>query len=111
MSYAPLEWLNSWDLSFFTCLMLVSVAALSGQRITDFGFDRGTTLLSNKKLPREAPMTPEQRKRMQILCEQIAKEQDHHRLVKPVQELNDLLDHKEPPLERRANKPEWRASA
>jgi hypothetical protein len=44
-------------------------------------------------------------------CEQIAKEQDHHRFVKPVQELNHLLDHKEPPLERRANKPEWRASA
>ncbi|HEY4764554.1 MAG TPA: hypothetical protein VIH75_12825 [Candidatus Sulfotelmatobacter sp.] len=36
---------------------------------------------------------------MQVLCEQIAKEQDHEKFVKLVQELNDLLDHKQQRLE------------
>ena len=44
-------------------------------------------------------MTPEERERMNVLCERIAKEQDHDKFVKLVQELNDLLDHKEQRLE------------
>jgi hypothetical protein len=44
-------------------------------------------------------MTPDERERMHILCERIAKEQDHEKFVKLVQELNDLLDHKGERLE------------
>ncbi len=44
-------------------------------------------------------MTPDERERMSVLCERIAKEQDHDKFVKLVQELNDLLDHKEQRLE------------
>jgi hypothetical protein len=44
-------------------------------------------------------MTPEERERMHTLCERIAKEQNHEKFVKLVQELNDLLDHKEQRLE------------
>lgn len=44
-------------------------------------------------------MTPEEREHMRVLCERIAKEQDHDKFVKLVQELNDLLDHKEQRLE------------
>jgi hypothetical protein len=44
-------------------------------------------------------MTPDERDRMHALCERIAKEQDHDKFVKLVQELNDLLDHKEQQLE------------
>jgi hypothetical protein len=44
-------------------------------------------------------MTPDERERMNVLCERIAKEQDHDKFVKLVQELNDLLDHKEQRLE------------
>jgi hypothetical protein len=44
-------------------------------------------------------MTPDERERMHILCERIAKEQDHERFVKLVQELNDLLEHKEQRIE------------
>ncbi len=40
-------------------------------------------------------MTPDERERMQMLCERIAKEQNHDKFVKLVQELNDLLEHKE----------------
>ncbi len=49
-------------------------------------------------------MTPEERERMNLLCELIAKEQDHQKFVKLVQELNDLLDHKESRLEDPARK-------
>jgi hypothetical protein len=45
-------------------------------------------------------MTPEERERMHMLCEQIAKEQDHEKFVKLVRELNDLLEHKEDRLDR-----------
>ena len=45
-------------------------------------------------------MTPAEKQRMQLLCEQIATEQDHARFVQLVQELNDLLDHKEHRLVR-----------
>ena len=44
-------------------------------------------------------MTPEERERMHVLCERIAKEQNHEQFVKLVQELNDLLEHKEQRLE------------
>jgi hypothetical protein len=44
-------------------------------------------------------MTPEERERMHALCERIAKEQNHEKFVKLVQELNDLLEHKEERLE------------
>jgi hypothetical protein len=44
-------------------------------------------------------MTPDEREHMHILCERIAKEQDHERFVKLVQELNDLLEHKEQRME------------
>jgi len=37
-------------------------------------------------------MTPAERERMQILSEQIAKEHDHEKFLKLVQELNELLD-------------------
>ena len=40
-------------------------------------------------------MTPEERERMHALCERIAKEQNHEKFVKLVQELNDMLEHKE----------------
>jgi hypothetical protein len=40
-------------------------------------------------------MTPAERQRMQLLCEQIATEQDHAKFAQLVQELNDLLDHNE----------------
>lgn len=49
-------------------------------------------------------MTPEERERMNVLCERIAKEQDHDKFVKLVQELNDLLEHKEQRLEDSSKK-------
>jgi hypothetical protein len=51
---------------------------------------------------REDPMTPEERERMQFLCEQIAKEEDPEKFTKLVQELNDLLEHKVKRVERPA---------
>jgi hypothetical protein len=48
-------------------------------------------------------MTPAERERMQLLCEQIAKEQDHDKFVHLIQELNDLLDDKEHRLVRQGN--------
>jgi hypothetical protein len=47
-------------------------------------------------------MTPDERERMQLLCEQIAKEEDPEEFTKLVQELNDLLEHKVQRLERPA---------
>ena len=47
-------------------------------------------------------MTPDERERMQLLCEQIAKEEDPEKFTKLVQELNDLLEHKVQRLERPA---------
>ena len=40
-------------------------------------------------------MTPEELRQMHILCEQIAKETDHTKFAKLVQELNDLLEQKD----------------
>lgn len=50
------------------------------------------------------PMSPEERERMNRLCEQIAKEQDHEKFVKLVQELNNLLENKEHRLEEPSGK-------
>ena len=49
-------------------------------------------------------MTPDERERMHILCERIAKEQNHEKFVKLVQELNNLLENKEHRLEGQAKK-------
>ena len=49
-------------------------------------------------------MTPDERERMQVLCERIAKEQNHEKFVSLVQELNDLLEHKEHRLEESSQK-------
>lgn len=50
-------------------------------------------------LPILKPMTPEERERMNFLCGQIAKEQDHAKFAKLVQELNNLLEQKDQRLE------------
>lgn len=47
-------------------------------------------------------MTPDERERMRILCEQIAKEQDRTKFLDLVSELNDLLDGKGQRLEHSA---------
>jgi hypothetical protein len=44
-------------------------------------------------------MTTKERERLESLCGQIAAEQNHDRFVKLVEELNDLLEHKEHLLE------------
>jgi hypothetical protein len=56
-------------------------------------------MFSAKFAPRKTSMTPDERERMNFLCEQIAKEQNHDRFSKLVQELNDLLESKEQRLE------------
>jgi hypothetical protein len=57
-------------------------------------------------------MTPDERERMRVLCEQIAKEQNHDNFTKLVQELNDLLERKDYRLDhRRPDKPQWNACA
>ena len=50
-------------------------------------------------------MTPDERERMQVLCEQIAKEENRERFAKLVHELNELLDHKVQRLDRPAGAP------
>jgi hypothetical protein len=40
-------------------------------------------------------MTPDERERMAILCERIAKEQDRDKFTDFVEQLNALLDHKD----------------
>lgn len=40
-------------------------------------------------------MTPDERERMAVLCERIAKEQDLAKFKQFVRELNELLKHKE----------------
>jgi hypothetical protein len=37
-------------------------------------------------------MTPDERERLAILCERIAKEQDRTKFTKLIEELNELLD-------------------
>jgi hypothetical protein len=46
-------------------------------------------------------MTPDERERMRILCERIAKEQDSQIFSTLVQELNELLDGKSARLDQR----------
>lgn len=48
-------------------------------------------------------MTPEQNNRLNHLCSEIAKEQDHTRFHRLVKELNELLDEKEQRLDRRGH--------
>ena len=48
-------------------------------------------------------MTPDERERMAILCEQIAKEQDHEKFTALVQELSNLLEIKSTALRLRKN--------
>jgi hypothetical protein len=55
-------------------------------------------------------MTPEERERLRILCDQIAKEQNRDKFTELVLELNDLLERKEHRMETRANKPDWNVS-
>jgi hypothetical protein len=62
-----------------------------------FGFGSDKHFLA-KVIPRGL-MTPDERERMHVLCERIATEQDHEKFVKLVQDLNDLLDHKQQRLE------------
>jgi hypothetical protein len=40
-------------------------------------------------------MTPDERERMAILCERIAKEKNLTKFMELVEQLNDLLKHKE----------------
>jgi hypothetical protein len=44
-------------------------------------------------------MSTDEQERIHILCERIATEQDQEKFVKLVQELNDLLDRKDPDRE------------
>lgn len=44
---------------------------------------------------RYAPVTPDERERMAILCERIATEQDRQKFTQLVDELNELLDRKD----------------
>ena len=48
-------------------------------------------------------MTPEQNERLNQLCSQIAREQDHVRFHRLVRELNELLDEKDQRLEARGH--------
>jgi hypothetical protein len=50
-------------------------------------------------------MTPEERERMHILCERIAKEQDQEKFSELVSQLNDLLDNKVQRLEPNSTQP------
>jgi hypothetical protein len=50
-------------------------------------------------------VTPDERERMHILCERIAKEQDQKKFSELVSQLNDLLDNKGQRLEPRSTKP------
>ncbi len=53
-------------------------------------------------------MTPEERERMAVLCQQIAVEQDRDKFTKLVDELNELLEEKQQRLQRPAAAPEKR---
>jgi|HubBroStandDraft_1064217.scaffolds.fasta_scaffold156222_2 hypothetical protein len=50
-------------------------------------------------------MTPDERERMQILCERIAIEKDQKKFGDLVQELNDLLDRKSHRLDHPGRNP------
>jgi len=45
-------------------------------------------------------MTPEEKAQLDTLCRRIVEEKDHEKFIKLVQELNDLLEHKEHRLQR-----------
>ena len=44
-------------------------------------------------------MTPDERERLNVICEQIAKEQDHQKFTELLEALNELLDGKEQRLQ------------
>ena len=50
-------------------------------------------------------LTGEERERLLLLCEQAVKEQDSHKLLGLVREINDLLDAKKARLEKRERTP------
>jgi hypothetical protein len=50
---------------------------------------------------RKRTMSPEERDRMQVLCERIAKEQDRDAFTALVQELDELLDTKRKGLDQK----------
>jgi len=52
-----------------------------------------------------APVTPDERERMAILCERIATEQDRQKFTQLVDELNELLDHKDERLRLKQSSP------
>jgi hypothetical protein len=59
----------------------------------------------SRKAAREVRMTPDERERMQVLCEQIAKEENRERFTNLVHELNELLENKVQRLDRPASPP------
>ena len=48
-------------------------------------------------------MTPDERERMNILCQRIAEEKNHSTFTELVEQLNNLLDAKEQRLENRSD--------
>jgi hypothetical protein len=50
-------------------------------------------------------LTGEERERLLLLCEQAIREQDSHKLLGLVREINDLLDAKKARLEKRERTP------
>ncbi len=50
-------------------------------------------------------MTPDEQERMQVLCEQIAKEENREKFTNLVHELNELLENKVQRLDRPASPP------
>jgi hypothetical protein len=66
---------------------------------------RPSEIKSPAKRPREVRMTPDERERMQVLCEQIAKEENRERFTNLVHELNELLENKVQRLDHPASPP------
>ncbi len=81
--------------------LLLSPSRFSGLRLASAQrFALSTIICLESTKP---SMTPDERERMYQLCALIEKEQDHHRFLKLIEELNDLLDRQERRLE---DKPE-----
>jgi len=57
----------------------------------EFGFYELTNPIRDEVLP----VTPEERERMTMLCERIAAEQDRNTFMQLVDQLSELLDHRE----------------
>ena len=54
-------------------------------------------------------MTPGERERRQVLCEQIAKEENRERFTRLVHELNELLENKVQRLDRPSRPPKYKS--